>query len=413
MGKVWALFTDNSACEIKIRKLDAGQKESPKFIPVCIDDMRARVSAEKALRSAFFVLMTNNRLYKKQKYSFSYEFTGTNNYIDSSTSLAFALGLVMKSHTFPFSIAATGVIEESSQTATVKRVDKIENKMLAAISVLKPGDIIFYPQQENNDEISQTIIEKAHLNKIKLQPVTTVKDAVSLIFKYNNEKLYFKTSGCSLRKITYVLLISLLLAFILLFLSPFILNLDHNQQDTKNYQPQLKKKLVTNNPVNEEIKNEPVQQENIIHKKRKIRIKFSLKGNHQKTVLDVQRLLSNFFQNNGFIINNRQYDGVVSGNINLTEIKEKPLRPYAPPDAIIVQYRLSIQNLTFSSNKGDTLFITSVPYWIEVMKSQQDILKNLSIKKLYQQILQDLFKRLKNFIFNLIKIKNFFISSYH
>ena len=379
MGKVWALFTDNSACEIKIRKPDVDIEESPKFTSVGIRDLKTNVSADKALRAAFSVLMTNKWLDRKQKYSFSYEYKGLDNYIDSSASLAFALGLVMKNQAFSFSIAATGVIEDSFQSAKVEKVNHIEYKIPAAINVLNPGDIIFYPQ-DNHEEISQDDLNKALLNKITLQPVDTVEDAVFNLFKFSSKNLYSRKKGFARKNLFHIFLILLVSALIVTLYAPLINHLEHAQQEAE--QTHSKIPLVVKEGAKNNSMDMPVETKEISEKKQIIRLKFGIKGNHRKTVLEVQRIFSDFFQNNGFVINNRQYDGIISGNVKLTEIQEIPLRPYAPPHAVIVQYRLSISDLAFSSKAGDTVIFSSKPYLFEMRKNQEILLENLTLKNL-------------------------------
>jgi len=152
MGKVWALFTDQTACEIKLNKMDVDQTDDLTLKPVAINDMRTKNSAEKAMLSAFSILKKIHKI-NNNPYCFTYEFKSTSTVLDSSASLAFGLGLVNKFKRFTFSIAATGIIDESSPTATVKPVNEIETKLLAAASVLGSGDVILYPHK-NHSEIS-------------------------------------------------------------------------------------------------------------------------------------------------------------------------------------------------------------------------------------------------------------------
>ena len=370
MGKIWALFTDKTATEVVLNKISSDNTEKLSVTSVSIHDPKTKSSAEKALRASFAAMLASKQLDHKINYSFSYEFKGLAPYIDSSASLAFALGLVVKIHAIPFSIAATGVIEESSQSATVERVDKIDNKILAAIDVLQSGDMVFYPQK-NHKEIPQDTIEIAQKNNIILIPVDTIIDAVKKLLKNKKVKVQSKkiTSGSGKAKRNILLFLGF--GIFLILCSPLILYLSPHHENRK-------KEIL---PIAPPKKIHPIEKIQII-KPKKIRIKFSLTGNDKNVTERFQNKLSYLFQNNGFIINQANYDGIISGRVILTEIQRVQLRPYAPPDAVLVRYQLSLKNLTFTSTSGDKVFIDTKQHTFQIKKNQRDILQDIVLEEI-------------------------------
>jgi len=424
MGKVWALFTNSSACEISLNKTGSEYSDNLIFIPVAITDVRTRNSAEKAMRSAFSVLQTYINM-KVKPFSFSYEFKMTSSVIDSSASLAFGLGLAMKYITCSFSIAATGVIDESSASAVVKPVDSktIENKLLAAKEFLKNGDIIFYPQA-NHLDISDKVVQQIKTKGIILKSVNTVKEAVKEIIEWNNPSIVIEDIKKS-KKRSFIKYILACIVFFGVFFSFIQLQNEYVKIEEPNLpvkkvlpvhvdtpenisvvcdlsaQVDTKKKVdaMSTQPALDEtskkidiVRDQPVHVErfqkiNVVNNENKynakpIRIKSSITGNHNEIVSDFKNKLSLYLQNNGFIMNNRQYHGTISGEINVYKIKEIPLRPYTDT-AIVIEYKVLIDNFLFTSISGDNVMMGTAETTVKAMKGQRHILKDVSIDRFF------------------------------
>lgn len=81
-----------------------------------------------------------------------------------------------------FSVAATGIVDLPTKEAQVKRVTGINEKFKAAINCLNAGDKLFYPA-ENEIDIDLSLKGKLTEKGIILHPVSTVEQAINLLFE--------------------------------------------------------------------------------------------------------------------------------------------------------------------------------------------------------------------------------------
>ena len=81
-----------------------------------------------------------------------------------------------------FSVAATGIVDLPTKDAKVKRVAGINEKFKAALNCLNAGDKLFYPA-ENETEIEQSLKGNLTEKGIILHPVSTVEQAINLLFE--------------------------------------------------------------------------------------------------------------------------------------------------------------------------------------------------------------------------------------
>jgi len=154
--------------------------------PIGITDRDVILSAENGCFSAYQVLSRTGLIPKGKLYRFSYQFSdeGRNlNVLGKSAGLAFALKFSQevfrlgRKTELAYSIAATGVVENATETAKVIGIKDINSKLRAALLCLKENDIVFYPSDNEND-IDQAIKDEVINRNIKLCSVSTVKQAV-------------------------------------------------------------------------------------------------------------------------------------------------------------------------------------------------------------------------------------------
>ena len=369
MSKVWAIFSDSTASEIKLNKMSADMTKELSLHPVSINNPQVKNSAKKAMNAAFDALKFNNRL-TDSNYSFTFEFKGLAQVIEASASLAFALALVTKLNQFPFSIAATGVIIESSRIAKIQKIDFIENKLDAAIKELAKGDIVFIPEK-NFCEVSKSTQNQYKSKGIKIQPVSTVEDAVQKIFLFNGENEIFVkqkiANQVKKRSIMRGGLGIFIFAICLILIKPLIFQNQRLNNSTKTELLPIKDSMATkilpeNEPINI-TKNNKTDLQN--------RIKIELTGDHKKIVTNIKERIAILFQNNGFVINNESYDGIVTGHVHISDRQETPLRPYAPAHAIIVSFNIVVKRLHFNSNNGDQIRMGTISDIIETTKDNE------------------------------------------
>ncbi|MEW6619233.1 MAG: DUF4384 domain-containing protein [bacterium] len=184
---VFALFEDNTISELLM-----GSYFSDKPIEVFVinqDNLQIEASAKKGTISVYHILRDRRILIENKKQAVSYEFKdlAPSKAFGESAGLAFSLKFAeeicrKKGNPLPFSISATGVISDSTADAVVKRVNGINEKLQSTLGILKKGDKIFYPK-ENDAEIDSNLRERIMTSQIEAIPVSTVKEAIESLLK--------------------------------------------------------------------------------------------------------------------------------------------------------------------------------------------------------------------------------------
>jgi hypothetical protein len=85
------------------------------------------------------------------------------------------------------SIAATGIIDMAEDGTYIKPVNKINQKIEAALICLNSGDLFFYPQA-NDDHIDQQLKKKITNKGISIHAVETVNQAIMILFEGHIDK---------------------------------------------------------------------------------------------------------------------------------------------------------------------------------------------------------------------------------
>jgi hypothetical protein len=95
----------------------------------------------------------------------------------------------------PAAVAATGVVENGGHDAGVGRVERIENKVQAALQVLGQGDLLVIPQA-NAAEVSAELRLALQEKGILLQTAATVAEALALLIPPPRRRRQWKRSAC-------------------------------------------------------------------------------------------------------------------------------------------------------------------------------------------------------------------------
>ena len=181
MGRVCALFSDNSAREVVMTRVETDENDGLYLENSGIHNLDVVTSAEKAIRSACNVLISQKVL-ADRKLGFCYEFEENSQVINTSASLAFALKFADKIEAFPFSVAATGVVSESSGTGEIGQVGSLNENLDAALRKLQKGDLFLYPSK-NEGSIRPRLLAEAEEAGVGLVAVRTVQEAIFEIRK--------------------------------------------------------------------------------------------------------------------------------------------------------------------------------------------------------------------------------------
>lgn len=350
MANVWAIFSDSTASLVIMKKIVLDETSDLVLKSVGIDNPQVRTSGEKAITGAYNVLRDLNRI-KNGNHGFSYEFREIAPVIHSSASLAFALKLVQKIEKISFSIAATGIVLDSSQQSPVERIDNINEKIRAAGDVLMSGDVIFFPAKNRVEITLET--ENAVKNKgIILQPVSTVENAVKTVLALNQRRIQDPLNKDPLinefssTKSHRPLLISALFVCLLSFLWFFGKNIYitinnhlnvaqktysdiHYKPSSSEWEAKNPHPAITPIPRNTTESNKKTVFTPTPKQNRPLRLKLMLTGKNKKVVSAVNDAMAVKLQKLGMFINNKEYDGIIKGIVRLTGREDIPLQPYA------------------------------------------------------------------------------------
>lgn len=185
--ETWALFEDGSASPIVYGFFAPDPDGEPVRLTFPdIHDLEVRISVNNGCLSAYHNLSAQEHILAGDRFVLSCQFADARTGIKAqggSAGLAFCLHfarevLADRPDRIPdFSIAATGVVSDSTGEARVRGVRGIQTKLDIALNRLQEGDWVFFPT-ENEPEVGQPIREKASRKGIELIPVTTVEQAI-------------------------------------------------------------------------------------------------------------------------------------------------------------------------------------------------------------------------------------------
>lgn len=227
--ETFALFDDKSSSKILYDFHCVGKNEVHRVQIKCLfQDRDVCRSAERGVWSALGLFESFFRP-TGEDYFFLCEFAddeANDKASGQSAGLAFSLKFAhelyykITNKKLNFSVAASGVLSDSTGDAKVNKVDKINEKLEAAYLKLTSGDKIFFPAH-NEDQVRKSIKTKIMNKGIILCPVKTVEQAIGLLFGISTPhtpKINRKTKISFIRLIRPVLLITLILAILLVYI---------------------------------------------------------------------------------------------------------------------------------------------------------------------------------------------------
>jgi hypothetical protein len=115
-------------------------------------------------------------------------------------------------------MAATGILDDRLESAKIKKVESINDKIKAALSVSKYGDYFFYPlenEKEIDDELKMALAEK----QIKAIAVDSVQEAVTVYIKAVNPALISRKIKSFIFNTTIMLLIFAMASLAIVFMN--------------------------------------------------------------------------------------------------------------------------------------------------------------------------------------------------
>jgi hypothetical protein len=121
-----------------------------------------------------------------------------------SADLLFALAFLTAAVRLPGGyppLAATGVLEESDKVVYVRPVGGVPAKIAAALKVLPPGALLFYPKA-NQDDITSELHRQAEAQDVKLIGVERLEEAVERL-GVQIEGVYLRTPYLGLQSFGY------------------------------------------------------------------------------------------------------------------------------------------------------------------------------------------------------------------
>lgn len=183
----YALFEDQSTSRLLCDFFATDPGDDPvRLVFPDLEDTRVRHSASNGCLAAYQVLYQMGYLSPGEHFCLSFQFSDHRRSINShgsSAGLAFCLKFAQEIYHLKtgrllgHSIAASGVISDGTRGARVEKVQSLRNKLLAAIELLSPGDILFFPA-ENEVELDPELRDQAAAKEIRLSPVSTVDQAL-------------------------------------------------------------------------------------------------------------------------------------------------------------------------------------------------------------------------------------------
>ena len=426
MSDVWAIFPDQIPYQIDIQAIGSPEELYLKPITKNINS-DLETSAIKAINASFYTLKAMN-LISSEKNGFSFDFDGNQTVRGTSASLAFALRLVYLYKEIPFSIAATGSVCAIDKDKKIQKINYINEKIQSAFTVLKKGDMIFFPD-ENLKEISSENIQISKIKGIKFQPIKTISEAVHKLIcddikqnkiidccieKHSEQqnisselKVKSTINWCLSCLIVFMVVALVVLCFTNLYektVEQKTFNTSKRKETNINSSSNVKKDEFIKKTIPQSPKNKiHTKKSEIIHEPEHIikpikqtqtiknfpRIKISLHGSSSVVTEYIRQALEKIFQHNGFLLNSDKFDCEIKGSISVSSQQEYPLFPYAGPSETLIRREIGIHNVTITSNHNIFPLIHDFSYTVETLKTQDHIQK---------ENLSPLFNELNNFI---------------
>lgn len=353
MDRTWAVFSDATACEICLFRLERDDAKGITLKGVGMIDKAGKLSAERAITSVNHILIQKKRIVNKS-FDISYEYNGTVQAVQASASLAFGLKLVQLVEGLHFPIAATGVVPNSLPAAPVEKINCINEKATAAIDRLKTTTvnpdisargIFFYPQQ-NDEEISEAIREYAKTNQVRLAPITTVKEAVDILVADAPQQPVARS--WRRRGLLGLLLLIAAAIFFVFF------------------------------PVG------------------KHQIAMNIKGNNPSAVVEIQKALENRLISFGIAVDGGEPRGTLAAEMNIIEQEEIPLFPHATPEATIIRAIFVLDGLYYETPHNRRYpMVEAVRLRVDLPKNKESDLYVLASNLLIQDLeKKEVFKKI-------------------
>lgn len=180
-NKVWILFANGEGSRLNLSLHPGkGEQNRPADAYVVTGGGLSR-SARRAAESVYNWLQHNGRNPDRFVAGFDVQHAD-NSMVGESAGLAFAIALASRMlHKQGLAIAATGEVSGGQYPGPVAKVGGINEKVTAAITLLPPGGSLFYPAV-NEADLADALKEECRSNGIALYPISSVAEAMDLLF---------------------------------------------------------------------------------------------------------------------------------------------------------------------------------------------------------------------------------------
>lgn len=190
-AQVWMLFESGNATEVVLNPhLNSDKDTRPINAYLTVECNRSFTRA--ALRGAEVAYTwARKRDPELKPQTISYDLKGLADNCSltgESGGLAFALALashLVGNNSLP--VAATGEIMASADGGPIKRIEGINEKLVAAATLLPEGGWIFYPK-DNDSEITEEVHALVNKMKLSIHAIKCVDEALQLLFSKEEEQ---------------------------------------------------------------------------------------------------------------------------------------------------------------------------------------------------------------------------------
>lgn len=190
-AQVWMLFESGNAAEVVLNSyLNPHTEIRPINAYLTVDCNRSfSRAALRGAETAYTWARARNPELKPQTISYDLKgLPGNRSLTGESGGIAFAVALA--SHLVgnsSLSVAATGEIMASADGGPIKRIEGINEKLVAAATLLPEGGWVFYPQ-DNDGEITEEVNTLLNEKRLSRHAVGCVDEALKLLFSKEEEQ---------------------------------------------------------------------------------------------------------------------------------------------------------------------------------------------------------------------------------
>ena len=186
ISPTWILFASGNSVRIELSLYDPAADSNRPITAYIVSEAGSDVarSASRAAETIFTIAHARKLAPPPTVAGFDLPGLKSGSQIAGSSSgltLALALAKRLWPENDPGPIAATGEISSSGNGGLIQKISQIEAKAEATLKLLNGGGCFFYPS-ENDSGINQGLKSRLEESGIKLCPVTSVAEALSISF---------------------------------------------------------------------------------------------------------------------------------------------------------------------------------------------------------------------------------------